>query len=249
MKDQDNTHFGYQQVPIEEKAKKVAGVFHSVASKYDLMNDLMSLGTHRLWKRAAISMLGLRRGQTVLDIAGGTGDLSAKMLPLVGRDGLVVLSDINASMLNQGRDRMLNQGVTSNLVYAQVNGENLSFANNTFDRIVVGFGLRNMTHKDKALCAMYQALKPGGRLLVLEFSKPVLPGLDKVYDFYSFHVLPKIGQLVAKDADSYRYLAESIRKHPDQDTLLSMMNDARFEDCDYQNLSGGIVSIHRGYKY
>ncbi len=249
MKDQDTTHFGYEQVAVGEKSKKVAGVFHSVASKYDVMNDLMSMGTHRIWKFIAINMLGFRRGHTVLDIAGGTGDLAAKMAPIVGPKGLVVLSDINSSMLAQGRDRMLNKGLVTNIDYALINGEELPFADNTFDRITLGFGLRNMTDKDKALAAIYRVLKPGGRLLVLEFSKPVFPGLDKIYDLYSFSLLPKIGKFIAKDEDSYRYLAESIRKHPDQDTLLEMFRKAGFEDCDYHNLSGGIVAIHRGYKY
>lgn len=245
----DKTHFGFEEVSVKDKAKRVAGVFHSVASKYDLMNDLMSLGTHRLWKHTAIQRLGLRRGHKVLDIAGGTGDLTLKMLPIVGSDGQVTLSDINSSMLSQGRDRLLNKGITQNVTFAQVDGESLPFADNTFDRITVGFGLRNMTDKAKALNAIYRALKPGGRLLVLEFSKPVVPGLNKIYDLYSFQLLPKIGKAVAQDEDSYRYLAESIRKHPDQNTLTQMFYDAGFDDCDYENLSGGIVAIHRGYKY
>ena len=242
------THFGYQTVPESEKVRKVAGVFDSVASRYDLMNDLMSLGIHRLWKRYTIELAGLRAGQQVLDLAGGTGDLAARFSRLVGKDGNVILGDINDNMLKVGRDRLLDQGLAGNLHYVQANAEVLPFPANHFDCITIAFGLRNVTNKERALADMHRVLKPGGRLLVLEFSKPTLPGLKPLYDLYSFSVLPAVGQLVTKDADSYRYLAESIRMHPDQQTLKQMMQDAGFERCDYHNLSGGIVALHRGYK-
>ncbi|MCG6969728.1 MAG: bifunctional demethylmenaquinone methyltransferase/2-methoxy-6-polyprenyl-1,4-benzoquinol methylase UbiE [Gammaproteobacteria bacterium] len=245
---QDQTHFGYQKVPVTEKAGKVAGVFHSVADKYDVMNDLMSFGVHRLWKRFAIEMSGVRSGQRVLDIAGGTGDLAAKFARLVGERGEIVLADINSSMLQQGRARLVDTGVVGNVEYVQANAECLPFAENHFDCISIAFGLRNVTHIDKALASMFRVLKPGGRLLVLEFSKPVLPGLGPVYDAYSFNVLPIMGKLVANDASSYNYLAESIRMHPDQQTLKTMMEQAGFERCDYHNLTGGIVALHRGFK-
>jgi demethylmenaquinone methyltransferase/2-methoxy-6-polyprenyl-1,4-benzoquinol methylase len=246
--EQDQTHFGYEKVPTAEKAGKVAGVFHSVADKYDVMNDLMSLGIHRLWKRFTIEMSGVRSGQRVLDIAGGTGDLAAKFSRLVGRRGEVVLADINSSMLQHGRSRLVDEGVVGNMEYVQANAESLPFAENHFDCITIAFGLRNVTHIDKALASMYRILKPGGRLLVLEFSKPVAPGLAPVYDAYSFNVLPILGKLVAGDAKSYQYLAESIRMHPDQRTLKTMMEQAGFERCDYHNLTGGIVALHRGFK-
>ena len=233
---------------MEEKVQKVADVFHSVADKYDVMNDLMSFGVHRLWKRFAIEMSGVRGGQRVLDIAGGTGDLTAKFARLVGARGEIVLADINSSMLQQGRARLVDTGVVGNVEYVQANAECLPFAENHFDCISIAFGLRNVTHIDKALASMYRVLKPGGRLLVLEFSKPVLPGLGPVYDAYSFNVLPLMGKLVANDANSYHYLAESIRMHPDQQTLQSMMEQAGFERCDYHNLTGGIVALHRGFK-
>jgi len=242
------THFGYQTVPESEKVRKVAGVFDSVAIRYDLMNDLMSLGIHRLWKRYTIELAGVRAGQQVLDLAGGTGDLAARFSRLVGKDGNVVLGDINDNMLKVGRDRLLDQGLAGNLHYVQANAEVLPFPANHFDCITIAFGLRNVTNKERALADMHRVLKPGGRLLVLEFSKPTLPGLKPLYDLYSFSVLPAVGQLVTKDADSYRYLAESIRMHPDQQTLKQMMQDAGFERCDYHNLSGGIVALHRGYK-
>jgi demethylmenaquinone methyltransferase/2-methoxy-6-polyprenyl-1,4-benzoquinol methylase len=242
------THFGYQTVPESEKVRKVAGVFDSVANRYDLMNDLMSMGIHRLWKRYTIELSGVRAGQQVLDLAGGTGDLAARFSRLVGKRGNVVLGDINDNMLKVGRDRLLDQGLAGNLHYVQANAEVLPFPANHFDCITIAFGLRNVTDKDRALADMYRVLKPGGRLLVLEFSKPTLPGLKPLYDLYSFSVLPAIGKLVTKDADSYRYLAESIRMHPDQQTLKEMMQTAGFERCDYHNLSGGIVALHRGYK-
>jgi demethylmenaquinone methyltransferase/2-methoxy-6-polyprenyl-1,4-benzoquinol methylase len=243
-----HTHFGFQRVGVNEKAGKVAGVFHSVAAKYDLMNDLMSFGIHRLWKRYTIELSGVKGGQAVLDIAGGTGDLAAKFSQLVGTQGQVVLADINASMLEQGRQRLVEHGIVGNIEYVQANAENLPFTDNRFDCISIAFGLRNVTHIDKALESMYRVLKPGGRLLVLEFSKPVAPGLGPVYDAYSFKVLPLMGKLVTNDADSYRYLAESIRMHPDQETLKEKMQHAGFERCDYHNLTGGIVALHRGFK-
>ena len=249
MEKPETTHFGYQTVAAHEKARKVAGVFDSVAGKYDLMNDLMSLGAHRLWKRFAVSASGVRAGERVLDLAGGTGDLTRLLLPRVGPKGCVVLSDINASMLGEGRKRLIDEGATGNIAYAQIDAEQLPFADNTFDCITIGFGLRNVTHQDAALAAMHHALKPGGRAIILEFSHPLAPGLKPLYDVYSFAVLPALGKLVANDAASYRYLAESIRMHPDQETLLQMMEAAGFERCQYFNLAGGIVAVHRGYKF
>jgi len=245
----ETTHFGFKTVATTEKASKVAQVFHSVAAKYDLMNDLMSFGIHRVWKRFTIDCSGVRRGQKVLDLAGGTGDLAAKFSRIVGEQGEVVLADINDSMLKIGREKLRNLGVIGNINYVQANAEALPFPDNHFDCITIAFGLRNVTDKDKALRSMYRVLKPGGRLLVLEFSKPLLEPLNKAYDAYSFHILPKIGELVAHDSESYRYLAESIRMHPDQETLKSMMDDAGFENTAYFNLTGGIVALHRGYKF
>jgi len=249
MKQPETTHFGYQKVAAEEKARKVAGVFDSVADKYDLMNDLMSLGVHRWWKRFAVGLCGVRAGERVLDLAGGTGDLTGRMLPLVGSAGLVVLSDINANMLAEGRRRLIDEGAVGNVACAQIDAERLPFPDNTFACITIGFGLRNVTRKERALAAMHDALKPGGRAVILEFSHPVAPGLKPLYDLYSFAVLPALGKLVAGDAASYRYLAESIRVHPDQETLLRMMEEAGFERCQYFNLAGGIVAVHRGYKF
>ena len=248
MSEKKTTHFGYQEVPIEEKARKVAGVFHSVADKYDVMNDLMSMGIHRLWKRFTIEQAAVKKGQRVLDLAGGTGDLALRFSRLVGPDGEVVLSDINASMLARGRERLTDEGVAGNIEYVQANAETLPFPDNHFDLITIAFGLRNVTDKDKALRSMHRVLKPGGRLLVLEFSRPTAPGLSPVYDVYSFKLLPFMGKLVANDAESYRYLAESIRMHPDQETLKGMMAEAGFERCEYFNLTGGIVALHSGYK-
>lgn len=245
----ETTHFGFKTVATTEKASKVAQVFHSVAAKYDLMNDLMSFGIHRVWKRFTIDCSGVRRGQKVLDLAGGTGDLAAKFSRIVGEQGEVVLADINDSMLKIGREKLRNLGVIGNINYVQANAEALPFPDNHFDCITIAFGLRNVTDKDKALRSMYRVLKPGGRLLVLEFSKPLLEPLNKAYDAYSFHILPKIGELVAHDSESYRYLAESIRMHPDQETLKSMMDEAGFENTTYFNLTGGIVALHRGYKF
>ena len=242
------TDFGYKKVNVEEKAGKVAEVFHSVASNYDLMNDLMSGGIHRLWKRVTIEMSGVRPGHKVLDIAGGTGDLAAKFSRIVGAEGTVVLADINDSMLKVGRDRLVDRGITENVRFSQADAQYLPFPDNTFDVITIAFGLRNVTDKDMALRSMLRVLKPGGKLLVLEFSKPPNPLLSKIYDGYSFSVLPKLGKLFANDADSYQYLAESIRMHPDQDTLLGMMDQAGFENTDYHNMTGGIVALHRGVK-
>lgn len=245
----EETHFGYRKVPKEEKAALVKGVFDSVASRYDLMNDLMSFGVHRLWKRFAVELAGVRAGQKVLDLASGTGDLAERFAGLVGPEGLVMMTDINASMLHTGRERMLDEGHAGNVQYAQVNAEQLPFPDNCFDCISIGFGLRNVTDKQKALQAMHAALRPGGRLLVLEFSKPRNAPLRKIYDLYSFTLLPKIGKLVVDDEESYRYLAESIRVHPDQETLKEMMQSAGFEQCDYHNLTGGVVALHRGFKF
>src|SRR5690554_3277424 len=248
MNEKKTTHFGFEEVAVEEKAGRVADVFHSVAAKYDLMNDLMSGGVHRLWKRFTIEVSAVRRGHKVLDIAGGTGDLSYQFAKRVGDDGLVVLADINASMLNVGRDRLLDRGSAGNIQFAQTDAQYLPFPDNTFDCISIAFGLRNVTDKDLALSAMLKALKPGGRLLVLEFSKPQNPLLEKAYDTYSFKLLPLMGKLVADDADSYRYLAESIRMHPDQNTLKAMMDQAGFVNTEFHNLTGGIVALHKGIK-
>ena len=242
------THFGYKQVNVEEKAGKVAEVFHSVAGNYDLMNDLMSGGIHRLWKRVTIEMSGVRPGHHVLDIAGGTGDLAAKFSRIVGPEGTVVLADINDSMLKVGRDRLVDRGITDNVRFSQADAQYLPFPDNTFDVITIAFGLRNVTDKDMALRSMLRVLKPGGKLLVLEFSKPPNQLLSKIYDGYSFNILPKLGKLFANDADSYQYLAESIRMHPDQDTLQGMMDNAGFANTDYHNMTGGIVALHRGVK-
>jgi len=242
------THFGFRDVPVNEKAGHVREVFDSVANDYDLMNDLMSFGIHRLWKRFAINMAGLRPGQQVLDLAGGTGDMTRLIAPRIGDSGHVVLSDINAAMLANGRSRLIDRGISGNVSFALANAEQLPFPDDHFDLVTIAFGLRNVTDKQRALDSMFRTLRPGGRLLVLEFSKPA-SALKPAYDFYSFNILPKLGRLIAKDEDSYRYLAESIRMHPDQMSLQGMMEQAGFEDCDYHNLSGGIVAIHRGYKF
>ncbi|MCB1838007.1 MAG: bifunctional demethylmenaquinone methyltransferase/2-methoxy-6-polyprenyl-1,4-benzoquinol methylase UbiE [Alcanivoracaceae bacterium] len=248
MSEQKTTHFGYQQVAWEEKQKKVAGVFRSVARRYDIMNDLISFGSHRILKRFTIEMAGVRPGHKVLDLAGGTGDLAIKFSRLVGDTGQVVLADINDAMLEVGRDRLFDAGCAHNTQVVQVNGECLPFADNTFNCITIAFGLRNITDKDAALRSMLRVLKPGGRLLVLEFSKPVSEPLAKAYDLYSFSVWPRLGKAIVGDAESYQYLAESIRMHPDQDTLKQMMSDAGFVRSEYFNMLGGIVALHRGFK-
>ena len=242
------THFGFQDVPESQKADKVAEVFHSVAAKYDLMNDVLSGGLHRLWKRFTIDLSGVRTGNRVLDIAGGTGDLTRKFSSIVGPTGQVVLADINDSMLKVGRDRLLDKGVAGNVQFVQADAEALPFPDNHFDVVTIAFGLRNVTRKENALRSMLRVLKPGGRLLVLEFSKPGNPLLAKAYDTYSFSFMPLAGKLITNDADSYRYLAESIRMHPDQETLKAMMVEAGFERVTYHNMTGGIVALHRGIK-
>ena len=249
MSDPDRTvDFGFEEVPWAEKAGRVRSVFASVAGRYDLMNDLMSFGVHRVWKRFALSLTGLKPGQRALDVAGGTGDLAAGMLRQVGKDGRVILSDINPAMLELGRDRLFDAGMAGNIECLVADAERLPFADASFDCVTIGFGLRNVTDKAAALRSMHRVLKAGGQLLVLEFSTPVAPGLKPAYDAYSFKVLPLLGRLVAHDAASYRYLAESIRMHPDQETLLDMLKSAGFEQTRYHNLSGGIVALHRGYK-
>ncbi len=243
------THFGYQEIPVQEKVYRVAEVFHSVANKYDLMNDVMSLGMHRLWKRFTIEQSGVRTGQAVLDIAGGTGDLAKEFARKVGKTGRVVLADINEKMLARGRERLMDSGIVGNVEYVQADAENLPFADNTFDCITIAFGLRNVTNKEAALQSMFRVLKPGGKTIVLEFSKPRLPLLNKIYDEYSFKIIPKLGEWICNDRESYQYLVESIRMHPDQETLKSMMLKAGFEDVEYYNLTGGIVALHKGFKY
>jgi len=248
MSEKDTTHFGYKEVDKDAKAGMVADVFHSVAARYDLMNDLMSGGIHRIWKRFTIELSGVRKGNAVLDIAGGTGDLAARFADIVGPEGRVVLADINDSMLQVGRDKLLDRGKQGNLEFVQADAQFLPFPDDSFDCITIAFGLRNVTDKDTALRSMLRVLKPGGRLLVLEFSKPENPLLSKAYDTYSFRVLPMMGRLVANDSDSYQYLAESIRMHPDQDTLREMMEDAGFSRCEYHNMTGGVVALHKGVK-
>ncbi|MCB1552511.1 MAG: bifunctional demethylmenaquinone methyltransferase/2-methoxy-6-polyprenyl-1,4-benzoquinol methylase UbiE [Xanthomonadales bacterium] len=241
------THFGYRQVPVAQKQKLVGEVFTSVARNYDRMNDLMSGGVHRLWKRYFVATSGVRRGDQVLDLAGGTGDIARLLRPRLGDRGRVVLGDINASMLRVGRDRLLDQGMADGVEYLQLNAEQLPFADAQFDLVTIAFGLRNVTDKPRALREMHRVLKPGGRCLVLEFSAVQSDLLRPLYDFHSFQVLPRLGRIIAGDADSYRYLAESIRKHPAQDDLRTMMEQAGFARCDYRNLTGGIVAIHSGY--
>jgi len=245
---ENKTHFGYKEVPVIEKATKVAQVFHSVAGKYDLMNDLMSFGVHRLWKRFTIDKSGVRKGHHVLDLAGGTGDLAEKFSKLVGDSGSVILSDINASMLEAGRDRFIDHGIINKIEFVQANAECLPFTDDSFDCVSIAFGLRNVTDKDVALREMFRVTKPGGRTLILEFSKPQSTWMNKAYDTYSFKILPKIGKYVAKDEASYQYLAESIRMHPNQETLKTMMQTAGFDEVEYHNLTNGIVALHIGYK-
>ncbi|RLA26028.1 MAG: bifunctional demethylmenaquinone methyltransferase/2-methoxy-6-polyprenyl-1,4-benzoquinol methylase UbiE [Gammaproteobacteria bacterium] len=248
MTTENTTHFGFKQVDEKDKVNLVRGVFDSVASQYDIMNDLMSIGVHRIWKRVAVQLSNVREGDQVLDLAGGTGDLTTLFSKRVGKNGKIVLADINSEMLRTGRDRLIDRGLTD-VTYAQVNAECLPFEDNSFDCVCIAFGLRNVTDKDAALRSMYRVLKPGGRVIVLEFSHPTDKITEKVYDFYSFKLLPKIGKFVAKDEDSYRYLAESIRMHPKQDKLKEMMQEAGLERCEYFNMSQGIVAVHRGYKF
>lgn len=242
------TDFGYQNIPAKEKNNRVAEVFQSVAGKYDLMNDLMSLGLHRLWKKFTVELAQLRNGDNVLDVAGGTGDLIKAFMNKIGHEGNAILLDINEAMLNVGRDRLLNSGLTEVKVI-QANAEYLPFAESSFDCLSIAFGLRNVTHKEIALQAMCRVLKPGGRLLVLEFSKPILGVLQTLYDRYSFNFLPKLGAWIANDEVSYRYLVESIRRHPDQKSLQTLILNAGFDECEYYNLSGGIVALHRAWKF
>ena len=249
--DTDNdqtTFFGNQQIPIQEKQDRVDNVFFQVADRYDIMNDAMSLGLHRLWKKITIELLNVRTGQQILDLASGTGDLAAQLAQQVGDEGLVIASDINNSMLSKGRERHLDQGLLSNINYIQANGELLPFADNTFHAITLAFGLRNMTHLNTALSECQRILKPGGQIAILEFSKPS-PLIKPIYDAYSLHVIPLLGEWIVKDRDSYQYLVESIRKHPDQLTLQQMMESAGFDKVNYYNLAQGIVAIHQGYKY
>lgn len=242
------TDFGYQEVPWEEKTHKVGQIFHRVAQKYDLMNDLMSLGIHRLWKRFAVDFCAVRPGETVLDLASGTGDLAFRMAPRVGAKGRIILADINESMLRIARDRFTDHGLVGNVSFLIANAEQLPLPENSVDCLTIAFGLRNVTDKHAALAQMFSVLKTGGRAIILEFSRPYSARVQKIYDAYSFGVLPKLGKWVLNDSDSYQYLAESIRKHPDQETLKSTMQQIGFARCDYYNLSGGIVAIHRGYK-
>ena len=242
------THFGYEEVDVKEKAHRVAGVFDSVAKNYDIMNDVMSMGLHRIWKKVALDTSGVRAGHRVLDLASGTGDLAARFSAMVGAQGKVVASDINPNMLKVGRERLTDRGIVGNIEYVQADAEALPFPDNYFNFASISFGLRNVTHKEAALASLYRVLKPGGRLMVLEFSKP-LEALKPIYDTYSFKLLPLMGRLIANDEDSYRYLAESIRMHPDQETLKEMMAEAGFERCEFMNMSGGIVALHKGYKF
>jgi demethylmenaquinone methyltransferase/2-methoxy-6-polyprenyl-1,4-benzoquinol methylase len=245
----DTTHFGYQSIPTDEKVEKVASVFHSVANRYDLMNDLMSFGLHRIWKHLAIAKCALKPHHVVLDLAGGTGDLTRAIARKLNHTGSVTLADINASMLNKGRESLLDAGIVSPVNFAQANAEMLPFSNNSFDCITMAFGLRNVTTKEYALKEMFRVLKPGGRVVILEFSEVSSSNLKKLYDTYSFAVLPKLGKWICQDEESYRYLAESIRMHPNQETLKLMMQDAGFMQCEYQNLQAGIVAIHLGFKF
>jgi len=243
------THFGYQEVPVHDKSGLVAEVFHSVADRYDIMNDFMSGGLHRLWKRLTVAQCNARPGQTLLDVASGTGDLARALAHQVGKSGQIVMTDINESMLARGRQRMLDEGLVGNIAYVLADAEELPFPANHFDRVTIAFGLRNVTRQDKALRAMYRVLKPGGKLLILEFSRLTLPWLQKLYDLYSFNIIPKLGEWITQDRKSYEYLVESIRMHPDQETLKGMMTEAGFEDAGYHNFTGGIVALHQGYKY
>lgn len=244
----ETTHFGFEEVPVQEKQRRVAEVFTSVAGRYDLMNDVMSMGMHRLWKPFAVAASGAKKGHSVLDLAGGTGDMASLLARRVGSSGGITLADINGEMLNVGRDRLINKGLVANIHYVQANAEALPFPDNSFDVVTIAFGLRNVTHKEAALAAMYRVLKPGGRLTILEFSKLVVPVLDKIYEQYSFKVIPQMGKLITGDRESYQYLVESIRKHPDQETLLEMLSEAGFSMNTCNNLTGGVVAVHRGVK-
>lgn len=246
---ENTTHFGFRNVKQEEKSGLVAEVFRSVAPKYDLMNDLMSMGLHRLWKRFTIQQAAIKPGHRILDVASGTGDLAKAFAKLAGPAGLVIMTDINEAMLSAGRDRMMDEGILNNIEFVQADAENLPFESDDFDRVTIAFGLRNVTDKLSALKSMYRVLKPGGKVLILEFSKPASRLLSKAYDLYSFNIIPKIGGMVANDSASYQYLVESIRMHPDQETMKGMMQEAGFEDVSYFNLCGGIVALHQGFKY
>lgn len=248
MKNNSSTHFGYTEISAENKAKKISNIFHSVADRYNLINDLMSIGIHRLWKLFTIHTSGVNRGAKVLDIAGGTGDLALKLSKIVGNTGLVILADINSSMLTLGRNRLINQGLTGNINYVQANAEHLPFPNNSFDCITISFGLRNVTDKNAALRSMHNNLKPGGQLLILEFSQTA-DWFAPIYDIYSFGLLPKIGKIFSGNEESYQYLAESIRIHPNQESLKQMMEEVGFEHCRYNNMTAGIVALHSGYKF
>ena len=245
----DTTHFGYKDVPVDQKQNLVAEVFQSVAGRYDLMNDAMSFGAHRLWKWFAIGQSGVKAGDKVLDLAAGSGDLSLEFAKKVGGSGHVTMTDINAAMLEVGRKKLTNKGIVGNIDYAIVNAEELPYPDQHFDCISISFGLRNVTNKEQALTEMARCLKPGGRMIVLEFSKPTIDWLEKLYDVYSFNVIPKLGKWLANDSESYQYLVESIRKHPDQDTLKEMMLDAGFDEVKYHNLTGGVVALHIGMKF
>ncbi len=247
--EKSTTDFGFAQIPIQEKSQRVAEVFHSVANKYDLMNDLMSFGLHRLWKKFTLAESNARPGQVILDLAGGTGDLAAEFAKKVGKNGHVVLADINEKMLEQGRLRLLDRGISGNVTFIQANAECLPFQDNYFDCITIAFGLRNVTDKAAALKSMYRVLKPGGKVMILEFSKPVSPLLSSFYDAYSFNIIPKLGGWITNDEKSYQYLVESIRMHPDQKSLKSLLQSCGFEDVDYHNLTGGVVALHTGFKY
>ncbi|NIR28013.1 MAG: bifunctional demethylmenaquinone methyltransferase/2-methoxy-6-polyprenyl-1,4-benzoquinol methylase UbiE [Gammaproteobacteria bacterium] len=242
------TQFGFENIPRDEKTSRVRAVFDSVVDRYDLMNDLMSLGVHRLWKRFAVGVSGVTEGQRVLDLAGGTGDLACLLARRTGHSGSVVLADINRAMLEAGRRRLVDAGLVGNVHYVQADAERLPFSESSFDCITMAFGLRNVTDMSAALRGAYRALRPAGRALILEFSRVTIPAVSRLYDAYSFRVLPWLGRVVAHDSDAYRYLAESIRVHPDQEQLKALLEDAGFEHCEYFNLSAGIVAVHRGYK-
>jgi len=249
MANSDKTHFGFEEVDVDQKQGLVGDVFKAVAGNYDVMNDAMSMGVHRAWKWFAVAQSGVQAGDKVLDLAAGSGDLSLKFAKKVGEEGKVVVTDINQAMLDQGRKRLTDSGVASNVEYCLVNAESLPFDDNTFNCISISFGLRNVTHKDLALESMQRCLKPGGRVIILEFSQPTNESFRKLYDAYSFNVIPKLGEIISNDRDSYQYLVESIRQHPPQEELKQMMLDAGFDRVRYQNLTGGVVALHIGYKY